>query len=131
MCRATRAIDDGLGLGLSNCDVALDPYTSHGQDGLVRDGYVVNDETLEALSKQAVNQARSGASVIAPSDMMDGRIGVIRQASMLRDFRTSYYSPTLPNTRRLFTAHFGMRWIKRKPRYRGQANISNGPTKHG
>ena len=80
MCRATRAIDDlGLDLGLV-CDVALDPYTSHGQDGLVRDGYVVNDETLEALSKQAVNQARSGASVIAPSDMMDGRIGVIRQA---------------------------------------------------
>ena len=69
----------GLDLGLV-CDVALDPYTSHGQDGLVRDGYVVNDETLEALSKQAVNQARSGASVIAPSDMMDGRIGVIRQA---------------------------------------------------
>ena len=80
MCRATRAIDGlGLDLGLV-CDVALDPYTSHGQDGLVRDGYVVNDETLEALSKQAVNQARSGASVIAPSDMMDGRIGVIRQA---------------------------------------------------
>ena len=80
MCRATQAIDGlGLDLGLV-CDVALDPYTSHGQDGLVRDGYVVNDETLEALSKQAVNQARSGASVIAPSDMMDGRIGVIRQA---------------------------------------------------
>ena len=80
MCRATRAIDGlGLDLGLV-CDVALDPYTSHGQDGLVRDGYVVNDETLDALSKQAVNQARSGASVIAPSDMMDGRIGVIRQA---------------------------------------------------
>ena len=80
MCRATRAIDGlGLDLGLV-CDVALDPYTSHGQDGLVRDGYVVNDETLEALSKQAVNQARSGASVIAPSDMMDGRIGVIRRA---------------------------------------------------
>ena len=80
MCRTTRAIDGlGLDLGLV-CDVALDPYTSHGQDGLVRDGYVVNDETLEALSKQAVNQARSGASVIAPSDMMDGRIGVIRQA---------------------------------------------------
>lgn len=80
MCRATEAIDDlGLDLGLV-CDVALDPYTSHGQDGLVRDGYVVNDETLVALAKQAVNQARAGASVIAPSDMMDGRIGVIREA---------------------------------------------------
>jgi porphobilinogen synthase len=80
MCRATSAIDElGLDLGLV-CDVALDPYTSHGQDGLVRDGYVVNDETLDALAKQAVNQARAGASVIAPSDMMDGRIGVIRSA---------------------------------------------------
>lgn len=80
MCRATSAINElGLDLGLV-CDVALDPYTSHGQDGLVRDGYVVNDETLDALARQAVNQARAGASVIAPSDMMDGRIGVIRGA---------------------------------------------------
>ncbi|MHA1569007.1 MAG: porphobilinogen synthase [Alphaproteobacteria bacterium] len=62
------------------CDVALDPYTSHGHDGLIRDGYVVNDETIEALVKQALNQARAGCHVIAPSDMMDGRVGVIREA---------------------------------------------------
>ncbi len=60
-------------------DVALDPYTSHGQDGLVDDaGYVVNDETVEALVRQALSHARAGADVVAPSDMMDGRIGAIR-----------------------------------------------------
>ena len=65
-------------------DVALDPYTSHGQDGLIADGdpraYVLNDETLEALAKQALIQAQAGADVVAPSDMMDGRIGRIRSA---------------------------------------------------
>jgi porphobilinogen synthase (EC 4.2.1.24) len=60
-------------------DVALDPYTSHGQDGLLDDnGYVLNDETVEALVMQAVSHARAGADVVAPSDMMDGRIGAIR-----------------------------------------------------
>ena len=61
-------------------DVALDPYTSHGQDGLVRDGYVVNDETVEMLCRQALNQVAAGCDVIAPSDMMDGRIGALRKA---------------------------------------------------
>lgn len=60
------------------CDVALDPYTSHGHDGLVRDGVVVNDETIEVLVEQAIVQARAGCDVIAPSDMMDGRVGAIR-----------------------------------------------------
>ncbi|MFI4876904.1 MAG: porphobilinogen synthase, partial [Blastopirellula sp. JB062] len=62
------------------CDVALDPYSSHGQDGLVRDGYVANDETVAMLCRQAVVQAQAGCDVIAPSDMMDGRIGEIRRA---------------------------------------------------
>ena len=62
------------------CDVALDPYTSHGQDGLVRDNYVVNDETVEVLCRQALNQVAAGCDVIAPSDMMDGRIGALRKA---------------------------------------------------
>ena len=62
------------------CDVALDPYTSHGQDGLVRDGVVVNDESVQMLCEQALVQARVGCDVIAPSDMMDGRIGEIRMA---------------------------------------------------
>ena len=79
-CRAVRAIREaGIDIGII-CDVALDPYTTHGQDGLVRDGYVVNDETLVALNKQAVNQAQAGCDIIAPSDMMDGRIGSIRAA---------------------------------------------------
>lgn len=80
VCRATRAIREAVpNLGIV-CDVALDPYTSHGQDGLVRDDYVVNDESVEALIKQSLNQAAAGCQVIAPSDMMDGRIGSIRKA---------------------------------------------------
>ncbi len=61
-------------------DVALDPYTDHGHDGVIRQGYVANDETLEVLTRQAVVQAESGIDVIAPPDMMDGRIGAIRHA---------------------------------------------------
>jgi len=82
MCRAIRAIKDAVGdsLGVLT-DVALDPYTSHGQDGLIDDaGYVLNDETVEVLVGQSLNQAAAGADVIAPSDMMDGRIGAIRTA---------------------------------------------------
>ena len=81
VCRAVRAVKQAHGdeLGVI-CDVALDPYSSHGQDGLVREGYVVNDETVEALCKQSVVQAEAGCDVIAPSDMMDGRVGAIRQA---------------------------------------------------
>lgn len=80
VCRAVRAIkaEHGGAIGIV-CDVALDPYSSHGQDGLVRDGYVVNDETVEALCRQAIVQAEAGCDVIAPSDMMDGRIGAIRR----------------------------------------------------
>ena len=62
------------------CDVALDPYTSHGQDGLVKNKYVLNDETVEILIKQSLLQAQMGCDVIAPSDMMDGRIGGIRKS---------------------------------------------------
>ena len=62
------------------CDVALDPFTSHGHDGVIRDGYVANDETVEILQQQAVIQARAGCDIIAPSDMMDGRVGAIRDA---------------------------------------------------
>ena len=62
-------------------DVALDPFTSHGQDGLLDDtGYILNDETVEVLVKQALTQAEAGVDIVAPSDMMDGRIGAIRTA---------------------------------------------------
>ena len=81
VCRTVRAIKQAHGDSIGvMCDVALDPYTSHGQDGLVRDGYVVNDETLDVLCRQAVVQAQAGCDIIAPSDMMDGRVGRIRRA---------------------------------------------------
>ena len=81
VCRATQAVksEHGTKIGII-CDVALDPYSSHGQDGLVRDGYVVNDETLAVLCQQAIVQARAGCDIIAPSDMMDGRVAAIRRA---------------------------------------------------
>ena len=61
-------------------DVALDPYSSDGHDGLVRDGKIVNDETLPILAKMSIAQAQAGIDIIGPSDMMDGRIGKIREA---------------------------------------------------
>jgi len=81
VCRTVRAVKQSVGerLGVI-CDVALDPYTSHGHDGLVRNGDVDNDETLAVLCQQAIVQAVAGCDVIAPSDMMDGRIGAIRRA---------------------------------------------------
>jgi porphobilinogen synthase len=81
VCRAVRAVKAAHGdkIGVI-CDVALDPYSSHGHDGLLRDGYVVNDETVAMLQKQAVVQAQAGCDVIAPSDMMDGRVGAVRRA---------------------------------------------------
>ncbi len=81
VCRAVRAVYQEVGdsLGII-CDVALDPYSSHGHDGLIRDAYVVNDETIAILCKQAIVQAEAGCSIIAPSDMMDGRVGAIRKA---------------------------------------------------
>jgi porphobilinogen synthase len=78
VCRAVRAIKKAVPeIGIL-CDVALDPYTSHGHDGLIRDGDVHNDSTLEVLVRQALVQAEAGADIIAPSDMMDGRVGAIR-----------------------------------------------------
>jgi porphobilinogen synthase len=81
VCRAVRAVKKAHGDAVGViCDVALDPYTSHGHDGLLRDGYVVNDETIDVLCRQALVQAEAGCDVIAPSDMMDGRVGRIRRA---------------------------------------------------
>ena len=69
------------------CDVALDPYTSHGHDGLYKSGYVLNDETIDILTKQALLQAQMGCDVIAPSDMMDGRVGKIRKVLDKKGFQ--------------------------------------------
>ncbi|WP_374386440.1 porphobilinogen synthase [Sandaracinobacter sp.] len=81
VCRALRAMrESGAAVGLLT-DVALDPYTSHGHDGLVDEGgHVLNDQTVEMLVGQALNQARAGADIVAPSDMMDGRVAAIRRA---------------------------------------------------
>jgi porphobilinogen synthase len=86
VCRAIRAIKKEIpDIGIL-CDVALDPFTSHGHDGLLRDGVVLNDETVALLVKQALVQAEAGCDIIAPSDMMDGRIGAIREALDDGDF---------------------------------------------
>jgi len=80
VCQAIRAIKKEFpDIGIL-CDVALDPYTSHGHDGLLRDSEIVNDETVAVLVKQALCEAEAGCDIIAPSDMMDGRVGAIRQA---------------------------------------------------
>ena len=80
MCRAARLLKrEYPELGLVG-DVALDPYTDHGHDGVIRDGYVANDESVAVLARQSVNQAQAGIDILAPSDMMDGRIGAIRAA---------------------------------------------------
>ena len=81
VCRTIRGIREACGdsVGII-CDVALDPYTSHGHDGLLRDGRILNDETVEVLCRQAVVLAEAGCPVVAPSDMMDGRVGGIRRA---------------------------------------------------
>ncbi|HVV60536.1 MAG TPA: porphobilinogen synthase [Pseudolabrys sp.] len=80
VCRAIRAIKEEVpDVGIL-CDVALDPFTSHGHDGLLRDGIILNDETVGVLVKQALVQVEAGCDIIAPSDMMDGRVGAIRKA---------------------------------------------------
>ncbi len=95
VCRAVRAVKAAYPeLGVI-CDVALDPFNSDGHDGLVRDGQILNDETVEMLCRQALVQAEAGCDVIAPSDMMDGRIGAIRTAldgAGLQDVKILAYS---------------------------------------
>ncbi|MEM9845893.1 MAG: porphobilinogen synthase, partial [Pseudomonadota bacterium] len=85
--RATRAIKEAVPEMLVMTDVALDPYSDTGHDGFVVDGKIVNDESVEALVKQALSQAEAGVDIIGPSDMMDGRIGAIRQALEAAGYR--------------------------------------------
>ena len=80
VCRAIRAIKKEVPQIGVLCDVALDPYTSHGHDGLLRNGVIVNDETVAVLVRQAIVEAQAGCDIIAPSDMMDGRVGAIRSS---------------------------------------------------
>ena len=89
VCRATRAVKASVpGLGVM-LDVALDPYNSDGHDGIVRDGEILNDETLVALERQALVQAEAGCDILGPSDMMDGRIGLIRDALEREGFQNT------------------------------------------
>ena len=105
ICKALRLIKKKYkGIGVM-CDVALDPYTSHGHDGIIKNNYVDNDKTIKVLIKQSLLQAEMGCDVIAPSDMMDGRIGEIRKAldknnyqsvqilSYAVKYASSYYGP--------------------------------------
>lgn len=106
VCRTVRAVKDAVGdqLGVI-CDVALDPYNSDGHDGLVQNGQILNDETVDVLCQQSIVQARAGCDIIAPSDMMDGRIKAIRQAldnegfvnvkimSYAAKYASSFYGP--------------------------------------
>jgi porphobilinogen synthase len=86
VCRALTAIKKEFpDLGLA-ADVALDPYTSHGHDGVLVDGVIVNDESVHLLAQQAIVLAQAGADVVAPSDMMDGRVGIIRRALDNKNF---------------------------------------------
>lgn len=89
ICRAVRAIKRAVPEIGVLCDVALDPYTSHGHDGLLIDKDVANDETVEVLVRQALVQAEAGCDIIAPSDMMDGRVGAIRQALEANGFKNT------------------------------------------
>jgi porphobilinogen synthase len=86
VCRALRAVKKEVPeLGIL-CDVALDPYTSHGHDGMMQGDVIVNDATVEVLTRQALVQAEAGCDIIAPSDMMDGRVGAIRSALDAKGF---------------------------------------------
>lgn len=86
MQRAIKAIKDAVPEIIIMTDVALDPYSSYGHDGIVKDGQIVNDETVEALVKMSLSHATAGADMVAPSDMMDGRIGAIREAFEQNNF---------------------------------------------
>ncbi|HYD85942.1 MAG TPA: porphobilinogen synthase [Vitreimonas sp.] len=80
ICSVVRAMKDAAPEVGIMVDVALDPFTDHGHDGLLRDGRILNDETVELLTEQALIQVKAGADIVAPSDMMDGRVGAIRSA---------------------------------------------------
>jgi porphobilinogen synthase len=128
VCRAIRTIKKEVPEIGVLCDVALDPFTSHGHDGLLRDGIVVNDETVAVLVKQALVQAEAGCDIIAPSDMMDGRVGAIRKAldaakfidvsimSYAAKYASAFYGPfrdavgsakTLTGDKRTYQMDFG------------------------
>ena len=90
------------------CDVALDPYTSHGHDGILIKGKIDNDETIKILIKQSLLQAKMGCDVIAPSDMMDGRIGLIRKSLDKKNFKIFVLYLIQQNMHQIFMVHLEM-----------------------
>ena len=95
VCSAIRNVKEQIPDMMVVCDVALDPYTSHGHDGVMEGEVILNDKTVDILTKQALNQAEAGCDTISPSDMMDGRVGAIRQVldtSGFEDVRIMAYS---------------------------------------
>ena len=108
--RAVRALKDACPeLGVIT-DVALDPFTTHGQDGIVdANGYVLNDRTVDTLVRQALSHAEAGADIVAPSDMMDGRIGSIREELEMNGRVNTRIMPTLLSMRVLTMVLFVMR----------------------
>jgi len=100
VCNAVRAMKDAAPDVGVMVDVALDPFTDHGHDGLLKDGHIINDETVKVLVEQAIVQTRAGADIVAPSDMMDGRVGAIRagldaagfQDTMIMSYAAKYAS---------------------------------------
>ena len=132
VCRAVRAIKKAVPEIGVMCDVALDPYTSHGHDGLIRDGDVHNDSTLEVLVRQALVQAEAGCDIIAPSDMMDGRVGAIRAAlekdghhnTLIMAYAAKYASR--PSTASSRDALGSSHDEKHRPQSRRQAHLSDG-----
>ena len=90
------------------CDVALDPYTSHGHDGLIKSNQIINDETIEVLINQSLLQAEMGCDVLAPSDMMDGRIGKIRKALDKSNYQNVQILSYAANMHQVFMDHLEM-----------------------
>ena len=107
-------------------DIALDPYTTHGQDGIIdASGYVLNDETVAMLVRQALSHADAGVDMVAPSDMMDGRIGAIRKALEAAGHTNTLILDTRRNTRQVFTVRSAMQSVRR-PTWLAE---TNSPTK--
>ena len=110
MQRSIKAIKEAVPEMVVMTDVALDPYSIYGHDGIVKDGEIVNDETVDALVKMSISHAEAGADFVAPSDMMDGRIGAIRKHWKKIILPKPASWPTAPNMLPVFMALSAMRW---------------------
>ena len=130
VCRAIRAIKKEVpDIGIL-CDVALDPYTSHGHDGLMRDGVILNDETVAVLVRQALVQAEAGCDIIAPSDMMDGRVGAIRDGARCRRLPRRADHGLCGQIRLGLLRPVPRRGRLERDAHRRQAHLSDGPGQH-